>query len=400
MIASASATSIRPIHPFPARMAPALVLEELRSQRRLRILDPMAGSGTTIAVSKKCGHDAIGFDVDPLAVLLAQTWCSEVDAERVRIAADKVLLSARETARQLHARDCFPEGADKETRDFVTYWFDIASRRQLAALARSVRNRRDASVRAVLNCALSRIIIAKNASVSLAIDIPHSRPRRVRDKTEFLPFDRFMPAVNAIVAAMPFTGASAGRASIRVADARHLPLADETIDLVVTSPPYVNAIDYLRCSKFALVWLGHTIASLRRIRAESIGTEVGLYGSPAMETSDVLSAMVGTGRLPNRQTGILRRYVVDMSRIMQEISRVLVPGGGATFVIGDSSIRGVFVRNSEAIKALGARCGLRLESAVSRPLPDNLRYMPPPGSRRGKLDARMRNEVVIKLRKA
>lgn len=395
----AAGRGIRPIHPFPARMAPSIVLQELRSRSRLRILDPMAGSGTTIAVSKSCGHDAIGFDVDPLAVLLAQTWCSEVDSVRVRNAADRALASAQKLARQLPRDECYPEGADEETRKFVDYWFDIASRRQLAALSKSIRSRRDASIRAVHSCALSRMIVAKNASVSLAIDIPHSRPRRVREHSEFLPFDRFMPSVDAILKALPFRERSSGRATVRVADARHLPLADETIDLVVTSPPYVNAIDYLRCSKFALVWLGHTIASLRKVRAESVGTEVGLYDAPTDETSQILSAMIGAAHLPNRQTAILRRYIVDMRLILGEVSRVLVPGGSATFVIGDSTIRGVFVRNSEAIKLLGTRNGLQVVSAVSRPLPENLRYMPPPGPRRGKMDARMRNEVVINLRK-
>lgn len=59
-------------------------------------------------------------------------------------------------------------------------------------------------------------------------------------------------------------------------DARRLPLDDESIDLVVTSPPYLNAIDYMRCSKFSLVWMGYTIESLRHIRSASIGTEVSL----------------------------------------------------------------------------------------------------------------------------
>jgi hypothetical protein len=269
----------------------------------------------------------------------------------------------------------------------------------MTALANSVRARHDAATRAVLSCALSRIVIAKSASVSLAIDIPHSRPRRVRERTEFFPFDRFLPAVDSILRAMPFRQRARGRATVSVGDARRLPVRSETIDLVVTSPPYVNAIDYLRCSKFALVWLGHTIADLRKVRGESVGTEVGLYDAPTPASSRLMSAMIGSGQLPNRQVGILRRYLDDMRLIVDEIARVLVPRGTATLVIGESTMRGVFVKNSEAIKLLAKDNGLRLESAVSRPLPANLRYMPPPGTRNGTFDARMRTEVVVKLRK-
>jgi hypothetical protein len=40
------------------------------------------------------------------------------------------------------------------------------------------------------------------------------------------------------------------------------------VDLIFTSPPHLNAIDYLRCSKFSLVWMGHSIAALREPKHE------------------------------------------------------------------------------------------------------------------------------------
>jgi tRNA G10 N-methylase Trm11 len=61
-----------PIHPFPARMAPGIALEALgQGDRPLRVLDPMVGSGTVLAVARAKGHRAYGVDLDPLAVLLS-----------------------------------------------------------------------------------------------------------------------------------------------------------------------------------------------------------------------------------------------------------------------------------------------------------------------------------------
>jgi ribosomal protein L11 methylase PrmA len=63
------------VHPFPARMAPSIVFEELsRESDQLTVVDPMAGSGTSIVAARLRGHRAFGFDVDPLAVLLATAW--------------------------------------------------------------------------------------------------------------------------------------------------------------------------------------------------------------------------------------------------------------------------------------------------------------------------------------
>src|SRR5437868_4967490 len=85
-----------PIHPFPARMAPGIALEALGGSRvPLRILDPMAGSGTVLAVARAKGHRAIGVDLDPLAVLLAGVWTRTVDADRVTDKAVEVLRRAK-----------------------------------------------------------------------------------------------------------------------------------------------------------------------------------------------------------------------------------------------------------------------------------------------------------------
>lgn len=57
------------VHPFPARMAPGIALNALGNDRvPLRVLDPMVGSGTVLAVARSKGHYAIGFDSDPLSV--------------------------------------------------------------------------------------------------------------------------------------------------------------------------------------------------------------------------------------------------------------------------------------------------------------------------------------------
>ncbi len=64
---------IRPIHPFPARMAPDLAISELTSLKRGSVvLDPMAGSGTVLRQASENGLTAIGFDVDPMAVLISR----------------------------------------------------------------------------------------------------------------------------------------------------------------------------------------------------------------------------------------------------------------------------------------------------------------------------------------
>src|SRR5258706_2460296 len=137
-----------------------------------------------------------------------------------------------------------------------------------------------------------------------------------------------------------------------------MPIQNETIDLIITSPPYLNAIDYLRGHKLSLVWMGHSIASLRTRRARNIGTEV----SSKLRSSDpmverVMTQMCLGEPLNNKHRGMLRQYVSDLHTMLRECYRVIVRGGKGVFVIGDCNLRQSFIGNSDSIEILGNEAG-------------------------------------------
>jgi hypothetical protein len=365
----------------------------------------MAGSGTTLVVARALGHRSIGFDTDPLAVLLARVWCSDVDAAAVRRAAERARDAASRLACRLPLRLAYPVEADDETRAFVRYWFDQTNRRQLAALARTIADTRSRALRDALWCAFSRMIITKQAGVSLALDAAHSRPHRVVGKQPIRPLDHFLRTVDAVVAAAPFKISACAHppAAVRIGDARCLPLDAASVDVVISSPPYLNAIDYLRGHKLSLVWMGRTVGELRRVRATNIGTEVSAGAhDPSERVPGALDRMGSLERLPPRQEGWLARYVSDMDAAIGEIARVLVPRGRAVLVIGDPTVRGVYIRNSRGLAHLAERHGLTVARVRRRNLPPNRRYLPPPSSCDSgpRLQNRLRTEVLLELVKA
>ncbi len=180
-----------PIHPFPARMAPGIALEALgEGTTALRVLDPMAGSGTVLAVARANGHRAFGVDLDPLAVLLAGVWTRSVDTERVNGKAIEVLKRARTAFDNLTSGYAYPSRSDEETQNFLRYWFDDYARCQLAALSTAISRVHDDATRDVLWCGFSRLIITKSAGASLAMDLSHSRPHKKFTRAPVKPFDR------------------------------------------------------------------------------------------------------------------------------------------------------------------------------------------------------------------
>ena len=393
------------VHPFPARMAPRIAFNVLRArERQLRVLDPMMGSGTVLSIARALGHDAQGVDIDPLAVLISKVWTTPITPKEITEAAECVLADARSAFNWQTLAEAYYPGADDETRLFTRYWFDALVRKQLTCLVRSIEAVRNGTTRNLLWCAMSRMIITKASGVSLAMDLSHSRPHKVYDRAPVKPYDRFLDSVAHVVKHAPHVGDGIAAVTTPVlGDARRLMIPDNSIDIVITSPPYLNAIDYMRCSKFSLIWMGYSIEQIRKIRGASIGAESKLKLERNKDIIDkVMAGLKVMSKLSERNIGILRRYILDLNESLQEVSRVLVPAGEAVYVVGDSTIKGAFIRNSMIVQHVAELNRLHLtRRPLTRKLPENKRYLPPPSSNQAgaQMGSRMRREVVISLAK-
>ena len=394
------------VHPFPARMSPGIAIAALKEQKKNAVVaDPMMGSGTVLAIARSMGHRTVGVDLDPLAVLISKVWTTPIESSSLKTKGSEVLKRAKLYATKLRIRDAYPVGADAETKKFIRYWFDAHARRQLCALAVSISRVHELNLRNALWCAFSRLIITKQSGASLAMDLSHSRPHRAFSSAPTKPFSKFIDAVATVTASSPQKGSSnlGPRARIERGDARELPIKSGSVDLVLTSPPYLNAIDYMRCSKFSLVWMGYTTAELRSLRGVSVGTEVSLSANETSPHVQEIAAKLNLRpKLKSRDAAILARYIHDRNCAVSEVARVLAPDGKAVYVIGNSSVRGTFVRNSSVLEAVAKRNGLRLVAKRSRSLPPNRRYLPPPTYRKSghTFQTRMAQEVVLAFKHA
>jgi hypothetical protein len=94
---------------------------------------------------------------------------------------------------------------------------------------------------------------------------------------------------------------------------------------------------------------------------------------------------------------MIQRYAIDLQDMLVEVERVLKLGATATFVMGNSCLKGVYIQNSEGLVAAGDLAGLTEIDRSERDLPNNSRYLPTPAS--GNLSKRMRKEVIVTLQK-
>lgn len=389
----------RSIHPFPARMAPEIALDAIpeRTERSLTVLDPMCGSGTVLATALQRGHDAVGTDVDPLAVMMSRLAVTDVDCSVLQRHAEGVLATARRCEGEP------PWGADAETNAFADFWFGPDQRRQLIALSSAIDAVGDDDQRLALRLALSRIIVTKSPRASLAADTSHSRPHRVKSDSDYDVldgFDRSARQLGRFLAARTLRG----RGSVAMDDARELAtVQDEEADLAVTSPPYLNALDYMRGHKFALIWFGYTIPDLRQRRGESIGSERGLSEPSSPLVGEILELIERDAANPEGlRRFMVQRYAHDCVGFASQLNRALKPHGTAVLVVGNSTLRGNYIRNSLITQRSMEGAGFKLVSLREREIPPNRRYMAINSKTQSasSITNRMRTEVVLTMEKS
>lgn len=387
----------RTIHPFPARMAPDIAIDHLGStaDEELVVLDPMCGSGTVLAAATTRGHSARGFDVDPLAVLMSSVATHAVDTEEVIAEAERVCALARESSVDT------PRWNDPETQKFAEYWFAAPQRRQLNRLSRELDKVDDDAVRRALHVALSRTIITKAPKASLAADTSHSRPHRVVTESSYDVYRGFESSVASLKKLLD-ERSIVGPVEVRRGDARALDLPDSSVDLVITSPPYLNAIDYLRGHKMSLIWFGHTIPELRKIRSNSIGAERALDGNALKQVEDMVQYIKDSVDAPEQlPMATITRYAHDLALFSHELNRVCKTGSEVVTVIGNSTLRGNYIQNDVLVRKAYEHSGFLIAARTERELPENRRYLPVRTANfESSMAKRMRTEVVLTVKKS
>ena len=235
-------------HPFAARMplSIARALVEKLSRPGALVLDPLVGSGTTVLAARELGRIGVGFDIDPLAVMLSRASAAAVDPEALRLAHARVL--GRAERRSKAVRDRLVDTMGPAEDEFLDYWFPRRAQRELAALAEAIRAEKDRMTMNVLWVVFSSLVVAKSSGASYALDLAHTRPHRDLKKEIAWPFEAWEPRFERFVAALSSRPGvpRLGTAAICRGDTRHLPLREDSVDLILTSPPYLRSHPCLR----------------------------------------------------------------------------------------------------------------------------------------------------------
>ena len=307
------------------------MLKHFEASSRSRILDPFLGSGTTLLACKELGIDGVGVDVAPLAVFVSQVKIADYDIEELK-----------EAAKWLFSQP-FRRPDLSEVSGFVKQFFLKPSLEDIIFFRERVREIEDPVVRnfftlALMNAAMKVSFAYKDGAVLKVVEKPVP------------PFRKFFKrVVRKMIRDLTRLSFKPCNLEVYLGDARRMDfLEDESFDIVITSPPYLNKIEYTKVYRIEYeLFFGD-------VKIDPMRSYLGLDPRNVVDQFPELN-------LPE----VAKAYFHDMRLCLEEIFRVLKPGGRVAMVIAGGVFPDRVVESDKLVMKLAERVGFIGEKIIA-----------------------------------
>ncbi|MHA2085187.1 MAG: hypothetical protein ACXABD_15635 [Candidatus Thorarchaeota archaeon] len=351
-------------HSYPAKFIPQI--------QNAHVNDPFYGCGTTIVSAISQGHKASGTDINKFAHLLTSVKCTPLEPTFLEQRVSEFLRRIKRSKQtDKSTKTIIPENHMER----IDYWFDETNKEKLGKILGIIREEENPQVRDFLLVGFSQILkicsIWMQRSTKPTRDFnkrpaePHQTLRKqlkqmLRGNQEFY---RIVP--QAIRESLD------SNLQITSGDARNQPVPDESVDIIVTSSPYVTSYEYADLHQLSTIWLDLT-SDLKQYRKEFIGTsrkaEISHKPQGIIAGSIVSEMSAKNQRMANEITS----YFFDMEEVFNECYRIMKPNGRCCFVIGNTRLKGVEIRNAEAFAEGIQISGFKLDRVIKRVIPSKI----------------------------
>lgn len=310
------------------------------------ILDPYCGSGTTPLECALTGRRCIGVDLSPLAVLIAKTKTTPIPhrelaslKQTIRNEIEKRTASVQPGLFEAVSEELLKqvEADPRLSEAWYMKWFQPKVLRELVVIHQSVE--------ALPNSALQNVALVAFSDILRRSSNAHSGyPNVMYDKnapeksSALAPYLRSLEKICAMVSTLNDVEGVWTGVEIRHGNACQLTIEDETIDSVISHPPYIGSIPYAEYGSLSLSWLGH---DPKKLDSELTG-----------------------GR--RQSATVVSRFKDGYAGMIAEAARVLKAGRNMFLMVGNPVVRGELIDLADMTIELANQSGFELLTRTTR----------------------------------
>lgn len=351
-------------HRYPAKFIPQIVsrLTEKYTKEGDLIVDPFGGCGTTLVESKIMGRKSIGVDINPVAVLITKAKITPIDPIKLDKNFNKLKIELYDYSEKIKVQDPRHERID--------YWFKPEEKRKLAFIYEEISKLKEQDIRDFFYCGFSNIL--KNCSIWLQ---KSNKPTRDLKKKAFDPIPTFYRQVKMMMRGNErFYEISKERtyfdvsSQVYCADARKIPAQNHSVDLIVTSPPYVTSYEYADLHQLTALWFEYT-KDLSNFRKRFIGTSYHNKKTVTLNSKIAEDIRRDLMQKDKKKAEEVCTYFSEMNQVFLEMKRVLRKGGKTCIVIGNTKLKGVEILNAEVFAEQLQNLGFCIAEIIKREIP-------------------------------
>lgn len=382
------------IHSYPAMMIPQVAgrLLDMYAAKKSVVLDPFCGSGSVLLESLIRGYDSYGIDINPLALLISKVKTTALNYEVLQNELERIIKKAN-----MKEKVACPNFFN------IEYWFKpqiIESLTKLKTAINCIKNNDmkdffrvvfSLTVRLVSNTRNSEFKLYRIENKKLVAHNPNvfQTFRKIAEKNITGMADLWLR----------FKGI-ASKVNILKEDTRNkLSIANNSIDIVITSPPYGDSkttVAYGQFSRLSLQWLdfeGEDLETDKRSLGgilDNKNMHMGYFSPHLRESLEKISLA------DRKRARDVIAFYIDLFKCFMEIGQVVRIGGYLCMVVGNRTVKSVQLPTDEIVADFGESVGFKHVKTIIRKIPN--KRMPSknsPTNKVGILSPTMTNEFIV-----
>jgi DNA modification methylase len=364
-------------HKYPAKFIPHIpkwaIDKYLNHNNGRLILDPFCGSGTTLVEGLLAGHNVIGIDIDPLSVLISKVKTTPINVIILNGITNWLVSEIKKSNDGIFKPECLT----------IEHWFTKENICKLSLIRTLIdeiprifgRGIEIENIQNLLFICFSSIIrrVSNADNESQKTYVSHTNIKIPEE-----PINLFLNQLNLfkerIIEFSELVNPCLNNQIICTDSAFHLTdiMKNKKIDLVITSPPYIKAIDYIYNQMAELFWIGDLFGmQTQQKQNEKKGEYIGTKHLSKKEYANYSPFDILTGineldkklqiiydndkKNGHKHSFITYRYFANIEKHLKDMASLMKPNGHYVIVVGNNSVSDVSINTSDFLAQIAER---------------------------------------------